>query len=82
MVEQWWGDKPFHGSYVCPFERESLESHPHNIYAKQTVMATHDVVIDISQKPLKNELYRHQQLAMAENEGADGKGEISSGAEK
>jgi hypothetical protein len=48
MIEQWWQDKPFEGSYVCPFPKEFLDSYPHKLYAKQAVLDKHDVVLEAS----------------------------------
>jgi len=59
MVEQWWQDKPFEGSYVCPFSRMLLENFPHDLHAKRAVMATHDIIINISSMPLREESERH-----------------------
>ena len=69
MVEQWWQEKPFEGSYVCPYPKSSLETDPNEYHARHAVMVTHDVVIDISGTPLKDELYKHQETGVLENEG-------------
>ncbi|AFU59109.1 hypothetical protein Ngar_c21790 [Candidatus Nitrososphaera gargensis Ga9.2] len=49
MIEEWWQEKPFEGSYICPFQKALFQSHPHARHAKHTVMATHDVVVDLSE---------------------------------
>jgi hypothetical protein len=49
MVEQWWQEKPFEGSYVCPFSKQFLDAFPHEIHSKRAVVATHDIVVNVSE---------------------------------
>lgn len=49
MLEEWWQNKPFEGSYVCPFSKEFLSSYPHNLHAKRAVLVRHDVTVDVSE---------------------------------
>lgn len=70
MIEQWWQERPFEGSYVCPFEKSLLHAFPHD--AKDVVMETHDVVVDVS-GPAK------AQRNVLENAGGTGKANIQKG---
>ena len=48
MLEEWWQDKPFEGSYVCLFSKQSLNSYPYDMYSNHAIVGTHDIVIDAS----------------------------------
>jgi hypothetical protein len=48
MVEQWWEEKPFEGSYVCPFPKQFFDAFPHDMHSKRVVVATHDSIVDAS----------------------------------
>jgi hypothetical protein len=60
-VEQWWHQKPFNGSYVCPFSKDSINSHPHSIHAKRVIFANHDVAVDASSHNEHNELHNRDE---------------------
>ena len=48
IVEEWWQQNPFDGSYLCSFPKQQFFSAlPHQLYAKRSVVDTHDIVIDI-----------------------------------
>jgi len=65
MVEEWWQDRPFVGSYVCPFSKQSFVTFPHNIHAKRTIVSTHDSVIDFSATTCNRD---HQHISHVTNE--------------
>lgn len=44
-LEQWWHQKPFEGSYLCPFRNSLCEKFPYN-YHKYRVFGNHDIIID------------------------------------
>ena len=67
ILEQWWQEKPFEGTYVCPYLRSSLDGHYHALHAKRAVMAAHDIVINISETPLSGDLYKHQEAHVIES---------------
>lgn len=46
LLEEWWQNKPFEGSYVCPFDKQSFNAFPHKMHSKRAIVATHDVVLD------------------------------------
>jgi len=48
VVEQWWQEKPFEGSYVCPYPKQFFDGFPHDIYSERAVVVTHDIVLDVS----------------------------------
>lgn len=48
MIEQWWQEKPFEGSYLCPYAKQFLDTYPHDIHAKRAVVLTHDSIVDVS----------------------------------
>lgn len=48
MVEEWWQQKPFEGSYVCSFPKQLLDNFPQEMYSKRAVINTHDVVVNAS----------------------------------
>ena len=75
MVEQWWQEKPFEGSYLCPYLRTPFETSPHDLHANRAVLATHDIVINISGTPIK-EQYSHTNIDL-ENENATAKLDMS-----
>ena len=77
MVEQWWQEKPFEGSYVCPYLRTPFETFPHDLHAKRAVMATHDIIINISGTPIKEE-YARTNIDL-ENENDTPKANMSKG---
>jgi hypothetical protein len=53
MVEQWWQEKPFAGSYVCPFPKQFLDTHPHHLHLNSAIATTHDVLVDASDKKVQ-----------------------------
>jgi hypothetical protein len=63
VVEQWWQEKPFEGSYVCPFPNSFFNTFPHDIYSKRVVVATHDIVVNAFDDSLLEEAQsnKHQQ---------------------
>jgi CRISPR/Cas system-associated endoribonuclease Cas2 len=44
-LEQWWHQKPFEGSYLCPFRNSLCDKFPYN-YHKYRVFGNHDIIID------------------------------------
>jgi hypothetical protein len=60
-LEKWWHQKPFEGSYVCPYPKSLLNQIPFNYYLFK-LFHSHDVVIDTNKNiPLdyvKNEEHR------------------------
>lgn len=44
-LEAWWDQKPFEGSYMCPYPRHMLNKFPHALH-KFRIFANHDVVAD------------------------------------
>jgi hypothetical protein len=52
MVEEWWQEKPFAGSYVCPFEKQIFDSFPHKFHSDSTVVNFHDIVVNASDERL------------------------------
>jgi hypothetical protein len=53
MVEQWWQEKPFAGSYVCPYPKQFLDTYPHHIHSNSVIVATHGVLVDASDKKVQ-----------------------------
>ena len=54
MLEEWWQDKPFEGSYVCLFSKQSFNSYPYGMYSNRAIIGTHDIVIDASDIIISN----------------------------
>jgi len=48
-LEQWWQEKPFEGSCLCPYLKPFFNSFPHDVHSKHVVVANHDIVLDISE---------------------------------
>ena len=44
-LEQWWHQKSFEGSYLCPFQNSLCDKFPYN-YHKYRVFGNHDIIID------------------------------------
>jgi CRISPR/Cas system-associated endoribonuclease Cas2 len=44
-LEQWWHQKPFEGSYLCPFRNSLCDKFPYN-HHKYRVFGNHDIIID------------------------------------
>jgi len=44
-LEQWWHQKPFEGSYLCPFRNSLRDKFPYN-YHIYRVFGNHDIIID------------------------------------
>ncbi len=44
-LEQWWHQKPFEGSYLCPFQNSLCDKFPY-YYHKYRVFGNHDIIID------------------------------------
>jgi hypothetical protein len=44
-LENWWHEKPFEGSYVCPYPNKLLKQYPYNYYMFK-LFHNHDIVID------------------------------------
>ena len=44
-LENWWHEKPFAGSYLCPYPNELLKQYPYNYYLFM-LFHNHDIVID------------------------------------
>ncbi|MDF0679706.1 MAG: MEDS domain-containing protein [Candidatus Nitrosocosmicus sp.] len=48
-LENWWHEKPFDGSYVCPYPKSLLERYPFNAFLSRLIH-NHDVIIDSNGK--------------------------------
>jgi hypothetical protein len=46
MVEGWGQQKPFVGSYLCPYHKDSIDKHPYNLHSKSIFSIKHDLVLD------------------------------------
>jgi DNA-binding HxlR family transcriptional regulator len=44
-LEKWWNQKPFEGSYVCPYPNSLCDKLPYD-YHKYRVFGNHDIVVD------------------------------------
>ena len=44
-LEKWWSQKPFEGSYVCPYPNSLCDKLPYD-YHKYRVFGNHDIVVD------------------------------------
>jgi len=44
-LENWWHEKPFDGSYVCPYPKSLLDRYPFNAFLSRLIH-NHDVIID------------------------------------
>ena len=44
-LEGWWHQKPFEGSYLCPFRNSLCDKFPYN-YHKYRIFGNHDIVIN------------------------------------
>ena len=69
MVEEWWQNKPFEGSYFCPFQKQYFNAYPDSLPLKRAVISTHDVVVNASElnrrKDNTDHDGHHQALASA-----------------
>ena len=45
-VEGWGQQKPFFGSYLCPYEKQAFTMHPHDFRKKSVLGIKHDTVVD------------------------------------
>jgi hypothetical protein len=70
-LEEWWQDKPFEGSYVCPFEKKFFNAFPHDVHSERAIVVTHDVVIDVDNLPERRSIdelnNQQQQLSSAQD---------------
>jgi hypothetical protein len=48
-LEDWWHEKPFDGSYVCPYPKSLLDRYPFNAFLSRLIH-NHDVIIDSNGK--------------------------------
>jgi hypothetical protein len=48
-LENWWHEKPFDGSYVCPYPKSLLDRYPFNAFLSR-LFHIHDVIIDSNGK--------------------------------
>ena len=46
MVEGWGQQKPFLGSYLCPYHKELFEEFPYEMHSKNILSIKHDLAID------------------------------------
>lgn len=67
ILEQWWQEKPFEGSYLCPFLKPFFSSFPHDTYSKRVVVANHDTVLDISDNSSQNAFTQQDVLPISES---------------
>lgn len=44
-LEEWWHQKPFVGTYICPFSKSLFSQFPYNLYLSR-IFHTHDVIVD------------------------------------
>ncbi len=48
-LENWWHEKPFDGSYVCPYPKSLLDQYPFNAFLSRLIH-NHDVIVDSNGK--------------------------------
>ncbi len=48
-LENWWHQKPFDGSYVCPYPKSLLDQYPFNAFLSRLIH-NHDVIVDSNGK--------------------------------
>jgi DcmR-like sensory protein len=48
-LENWWHEKPFDGSYVCPYPKSLLDQYPFNAFPSRLIH-NHDVIVDSNGK--------------------------------
>lgn len=48
-LENWWHQKPFQGSYICPYPKSLLKEFPYEAYLSR-LFQNHDVIIDSNGK--------------------------------
>ena len=46
MLEKWWQNKPFKGSYLCPFSKSLIERLPHAAHEYALKHILHDVIVE------------------------------------
>jgi hypothetical protein len=46
MVEGWGQQKPFFGSYLCPYNKQFLDKHPYHAHKRSLLSVKHDLVVD------------------------------------
>lgn len=44
-LEEWWHQKPFVGSYICPYPKSLFSQFPYNVYLSR-IFHTHDIIVD------------------------------------
>ena len=48
-LENWWHEKPFDGSYLCPYPKSLLDQYPFNAFLSRLIH-NHDVIVDSNGK--------------------------------
>jgi KaiC/GvpD/RAD55 family RecA-like ATPase len=48
-LENWWHEKPFNGSYLCPYPKSLLDQYPFNAFLSRLIH-NHDVIVDSNGK--------------------------------
>jgi KaiC/GvpD/RAD55 family RecA-like ATPase len=48
-LENWWHEKPFDGSYLCPYPKSLLDQYPFNTFLSRLIH-NHDVIVDSNGK--------------------------------
>ena len=81
MVEKWWQEKPFSGSYLCPYPKQFLDAYPHDIHTKRLVVSTHDAVLDASEAGTKGQPGGHQRQSLMTEEMRSSKPKGNGGGE-
>jgi len=71
MIEEWWQEKPFEGSYVCPFEKQLFGAFPHEMHSHHSVISTHDVALDAPDKSRETKA-NNQQSQFSQNQTVQG----------
>lgn len=54
MLEQWWQNKPFKGSYLCPFSKSLIEKLPYNAHEYALKHLLHDTMIECPKIKVKS----------------------------
>lgn len=59
-LETWWHQKPFAGSYLCPYPKSMLDKFPNSIYFS-TLFHIHDIVIDTTGRKVTEDMIFERQ---------------------
>jgi len=71
-VEGWGQQKPFFGSYVCPYQKSLFDSHPHDSCRKSILGIKHDTVVDAeSGRVLEKAFMDHNVISSDTHQGSN-----------